>query len=168
MERRPWAVGRVCALVSGGVESAALIAYLLRRGKAVYPVYVRSGYRWEKAELHWLRRLLAAMANRRLKPLSCLSVPARQFSPQGHWAFSGRGVPGIGTPDSAVYLHGRNLLLLCAAAVFCARKGVGAIALGTLRCNPFLDASPVFFSRLEGALSNGFGLDFRIQPRFAA
>lgn len=162
--RRP--TNRLCVLVSGGIESAALVVHLLRRGKAVYPVYVRSGYRWEKAELYWLRRFLAAIAARRLKPLACLHVPAREFSRPGHWGFTGRAVPGAGSSDKAVYLPGRNLMLLCSAAVFCARKDIDAVALGTLSGNPFLDASPAFFSSLERALTNGFGRPFRVTAPF--
>src|SRR5579864_1110464 len=105
MPRHRKAAGGVCALVSGGVDSAALIDRLLREGRAVHPVYLLSGYRWEKAELHWLRRLLAAMASPRLRPLGRLRFPARDIAGDGHWALSGR-VPGARSADEAVYLPG--------------------------------------------------------------
>ena len=41
-----------------------LVAERLRRGWEVHPLYVRSGFIWEKAELHWLRRLLRALRGR--------------------------------------------------------------------------------------------------------
>src|SRR5688572_13979017 len=103
---------RVCALVSGGVESAALVAALLERGDRVHPVYVRSGYRWESAELLWLRRLLRSLRHPRLEPLSCARMSARALLDNAHWAFGAKPVPGARSADEAVYLPGRNLLLV--------------------------------------------------------
>ena len=114
---------RVCALVSGGVDSAALIERLLKGGRSVQPLYVRCGYRWEKAELRSLRLLLSAMASPGLKPLVCLDMPAEQFAQEDHWGFTGRRVPGARSADEEVFLPGRNILLLCAAAVFCLSRG---------------------------------------------
>ena len=157
---------RVCALVSGGVDSAALVSLLVKSGREVHPLYVRCGYRWERAEERSLRRLLRALASPRLEPLACLEVPAKQFSRQEHWGFTGRRVPGARSADAAVFLPGRNILLLSAAAVFCLARGIPAVALGTLSGNPFDDASPEFFSRLQRALSSGLGRAFRIEAPF--
>ena len=163
MPRHPRTAGRACALVSGGADSAALVAHLLQKGETVYPVFVLSGYRWEEAELHWLKRLLSALACRRLKPLTCLRAPVHG-SP--HWAYTGRGVPGARSADEAVFLPGRNLVLLSAAAVFAAQNGIGTLALGTLRANPFADASPAFFASFEKTLRACFGLPIRIRAPF--
>lgn len=157
---------RSAALVSGGVESAALLGALLKRGDAVTPIYIRSGYRWEATEFHWLKRLLGAMKSPRLKPLVILLAPARQICKAGHWGLTGRGVPGAASPDSAVHLPGRNLLLLSSAAVYCARHGIDAIAIGTLKGNPFPDARPAFFSGMELAFSAGLGRKIRIEAPF--
>lgn len=143
---------RVCALVSGGVESAALMAALLERGDAVFPLYVRNGFRWERAELYWLERLLRSMRHPRLRPLTVAKTEAEPVLGGGHWAFGGRPVPGAASPDEAVYLPGRNLLLLTLAAVHGARLGIDALALGTLKGNPFPDATPAFLSRAQRAL----------------
>ncbi len=164
--RRHRKTRRSCALVSGGVESAALIGWLLKRGDRVFPVYVRSGCRWEPVELSRLRRLLSGMASPRLEGLSVLRAPAKKLVGERHWAFGGRGVPGARSRDEAVYLPGRNLLLAVCAGVFCARRGIDSIALGTLSGNPFPDASRAFFSRLEDALTAGFGRRFRIETPF--
>lgn len=166
MVRHPGAARRVCALVSGGVESAALVARALERGDVVYPVYVRSDFRWESAERYWLGRLLAAIAAPRLQPLTCLRASARNILSPTHWSFGSRPVPGARSADEAVYLPGRNLVLLATASVFCARNDIGSIALGTLRGNPFPDASPVFFSRLEKALASCFERPFSIETPF--
>lgn len=158
--------GAVCALVSGGVESAALLARFLSRGDVVQPVYIASGYRWEKAERRWLSRLLAAMAHPRLRPLCVLEAPARSLSGAEHWGFSGRGVPGARSDDAAVNLPGRNILLLSAAALFCSLRSIEVIALGTLEGNPFPDATPAFFSRLARAAALGLGCALRIETPF--
>ena len=63
-----------------------------------------------------------------------------------HWSVSGAGVPDAASPDAAVYLPGRNLLLLAKAAVWCVLNGFEVIALGTLAGNPFADARPEFFA----------------------
>ncbi len=157
---------RSVALVSGGVESAALVARLLRRGDRVTPIYVRSGYRWEKTELRRLGRLLEALKAPRLKPLVVLPAPARHLCGAEHWGFTGRRVPGAASQDAAVYLPGRNLLLLSAAAVYCARNRIEAVALGTLRGNPFPDARPGFFSSMERALTSGLGRKLSIETPF--
>jgi 7-cyano-7-deazaguanine synthase len=74
-----------------------------------------------------------------------------------HWSVSGADVPDDTTPDSAVYLPGRNLLLLAKSTVWCALNGVESIALGTLKGNPFADSGPEFLS-LFGSLVR-LGLD---------
>lgn len=137
--------GSVCVLVSGGLDSCVMLAELSNR-HAVYPLYVRHGLRWEQAELSHLRRFLRALPVPRfpLHALTVLHLPARNlYGP--HWSLNGKGVPGRASRDEAVYLPGRNLLLLAMASVFCAVRGIRTIAIGTLRGNPFADATPVFF-----------------------
>ena len=151
----------VCVLVSGGVDSAFLLAQLLR-SHAAAPVYVRCGLRWEAAELHWLRQLLRALRSPHLRPLRVVRLPLRSlYGP--HWSLTGRRAPSAESPDAAVYLPGRNMLLLGCAGVVCAQAGAGpsAIALGTLAGNPFGDATPAFFRRMAACLSQA--LDRRIR-----
>lgn len=157
---------KTCALVSGGVESAALLKILLDRGDTVYPVYIRSGYRWETAERRSLQRLLKALASKRLKTVTTLHFPARELNGERHWGFTGRSVPGAGSADAAVYLPGRNILLTAAASVFCASRDLDAIALGTLKGNPFADASGGFFASMGTALTLGLGSPLRIEAPF--
>ncbi len=70
-------------------------------------------------------------------------------------------MPGAGTPDSAVFLPGRNILLIGLAAVWCSTHDVGQIAIGSLGDNPFPDASPEFFADFGRVLSQG--LDHQVQ-----
>jgi 7-cyano-7-deazaguanine synthase len=137
--------GPVAVLASGGVDSAVLVADLLRQGTAVHPVYLRFGLAWEAAEEAHLRRFLATLAAPAPHPLVVLETPVAPVYGR-HWSVSGEGVPDERTADEAVYLPGRNLLLLAAPSVWCALHGVGVIALGTLKANPFPDATDAFFA----------------------
>ncbi len=144
---------------SGGVDSSALIVDLLRRGQIVHPLYIRCGFRWEKAELYWLKRLLKAIQNPHLKTLAIADYPMKNFL-QRHWSFSGHATPKDTDPDSSVYLPGRNIVLLGQAGLFCAQNKIPEIALAILKSNPFPDATPRFLKALEKTLS--LGLDFKI------
>ena len=157
-DRRPLAV-----LTSGGVDSAVLAADLARKAWVVQPLYIRFGLAWEAPEEAHLRRFLDALpANVRPLPLVVLDLPVADVY-GAHWSVSGADVPDDTTPDSAVYLPGRNLLLLAKSAVWCALNGFEAIALGTLKGNPFADSGPEFLS-LFGSLVQ-LGLDRPLEVR---
>ena len=70
----------------------------------------------------------------------------------GHWSLGGNRTPDATTSDEAVYLPGRNLLLIIKAALWCQLHGIGRLALGVLASNPFDDATPKFFASLEEVL----------------
>ncbi len=148
----------VCALVSGGLDSCVMLAELARTYRRVYPIFVRQSFVWEHVELRALRRFLRA-ANINHEPLTVLSLPVRDLYGR-HWSTTGRRVPGANTRDEAVYLPGRNLMLLSKAAVFCAKHGIGTIALGSLGHNPFTDATPQFFREFARVASDA--LQFRV------
>jgi len=145
----------VVALVSGGLDSYALVACLLRSGAKVRPVYVRCGLRWEPVEQRALKRWLGKL---RVGRLAVLDAPVRSlYGPQGHWSLTGRNVPGARSPDSAVYLPGRNLILLSHAAVYAARHGISTLALGLLAGNPFGDATPAFLNAFSRCATQALG-----------
>lgn len=157
----------VGVLVSGGLDSAILVGHLLSAGRRVIPFYVRSGLCWQVAELAALRRFLGALGSPRLEPLVLLDLPlADVYGP--HWSVTGRGVPPADSPDEAVYLPGRNALLLVKAAVWCRLHGIEELALGPLRTNPFADAAPEFFAAFEAALQQATGGPVRFSRPFAA
>lgn len=91
-----------------------MLAELAKRYRRVYPVYIRQGLAWERAELRHLRRYLRAVG---LGPLTVLELPVRDLYGR-HWSLTGRRAPGARTADAAVFLPGRNLMLLSKAAVF--------------------------------------------------
>jgi 7-cyano-7-deazaguanine synthase len=155
----------ICALVSGGLDSCVMLVELVKRHAKVYPVFIRHGLIWEEAERRHLRRFLRAITITPLTthyaPLTILDLPVRDLY-SGHWSTTGRRIPGRTSPDAAVYLPGRNLLLLSKAAIFCARHDISTIAIGSLRGNPFPDATPAFFRQFATAAGGALGCRLRV------
>jgi 7-cyano-7-deazaguanine synthase len=142
----------LAVLVSGGLDSAVLLAESLRKRPAVHPLYVRFGLLWEAAELACLRDFLATLRSPALQPLVVLDMPVRDLYGH-HWALTGQGVPAAGSPDESVYLPGRNVLLLAKALIWCHLRAVPAVALAPLELNPFPDATPEFFAAYAALVS---------------
>jgi poly(A) polymerase len=154
-------------LVSGGLDSAILCVELLREFPRVVPIYIRSGLRWEDAEIDALRRFLVAVGDGRLERLVLLEEPIADVY-GAHWSTIGEDIPGSETADEAVYLPGRNLLLTIKAAVWCRLRGIRKLALGSLGSNPFPDSTPEFFCNLEDLLNQAMGGGLRLIRPFAA
>lgn len=144
-----------------------LLAEALKRRASVHPVYVACGLAWERAELHWLRRMLKAMKTPGLRPLTVLQAPAAPLY-GAHWSLGRKKAPGYRSADSAVYLPGRNLLLLSQAAVFCATRRLPEVWLGTLGGNPFPDSRAPFIRAFEAAAAAGLKFRVRVKRPFAA
>jgi 7-cyano-7-deazaguanine synthase len=119
----------LAVLVSGGLDSAVLLAESLPRYAAVWPLYVRFGLFWEPVELHYLHHFLEAVRAASLQPLTLLEMPVADLYGE-HWSLTGVGVPAAGTPDAAVYLPGRNVLFLAKAMLWCHLHGVAELAIG--------------------------------------
>ena len=152
-------------LVSGGLDSSILLGQLLASGRIVQPFYIDSGLLWQRAELDALRRFLAAMASSKLRPLVVLDLPLADVY-ENHWSVTGEGVPEADTPDEAVYLPGRNPLLVIKAALWCRLNGIGELALAPLSSNPFADATPEFFAEFQSALNRATLGDVRLLRPF--
>lgn len=153
-------------LVSSGLDSVVLLAHEATQYD-VRPVYVRSGLAWEPAELRMLSRLVSAPISSGVRPLTVIDLPVADVYPADHWALTGRA-PAYDTPDSDVYLVGRNLTLLAKAGIVAARADARRIALGPLAGNPFPDATPAFFAAMGEALSRGLAHAITIVTPFAA
>jgi 7-cyano-7-deazaguanine synthase len=141
-------------LASGGLDSAILVAHLLRKRRPVQPFYIRTGLVWQERELPALRQFLAAVATPDLAELVVLDLPLDDLY-AGHWSLTARDTPAADSPDEAVYLPGRNALLVVKAAVWCQLHGVGDLALAPLGTSPFGDATPEFFRDFQAALNRG-------------
>jgi 7-cyano-7-deazaguanine synthase len=161
MTPTPPAADALAVLVSGGLDSAVLLAESLPDHAAVYPLYVCCGLAWEAAELDHLHRFLAAVAAPTLRPLHVLEVPVADLYGD-HWGLTGEGVPGADTPDGAVFLPGRSVLLLGKALLWCHLRGVPALALAPLEGNPFPDATPEFFAAYEAVVGRAVGGSVRV------
>jgi 7-cyano-7-deazaguanine synthase len=157
---------RVAVLASGGLDSSVLLGDLARRGKRVFPVYIRAGLKWERSEIRVLRGFLAALNSARVAPLEILDLPMTDVAPN-HWTVTGRRVPGYRAALDSNYIVGRNLSLLVKAAIFCAHNRIGEIAMAPLESNPFPDARPEFFRAVERAVDLGVGLRLRVTTPFA-
>jgi 7-cyano-7-deazaguanine synthase len=148
------ASGTIGVLASGGLDSSILIGKLLGEGRPVQPFYIRTGLVWQSGELPALSRFLAAVTCDELSELVVLDLPLADLY-DGHWSLTGRATPGAASPDEAVYLPGRNALLIVKAAVWCQLHGVGELALAPLGTSPFEDASEAFFLDFEAAINRG-------------
>lgn len=152
---------RSAVLLSGGLDSAVLLARETAEGRMALPIHVRSGLAWEPAEASTIDRLLAMPPFAgRTDAVATLTVDMRDVYPTHHWALSGRA-PAYDTPDEDVYLDGRNITLLAKTAVLCARREISRIVLGPLKGNPFPDARPIFLETMAAAMA--LGLDRPIQ-----
>ncbi len=137
------------------MDSAILAGDLAGQGYRVHPIYVRFGLRWEEVELSYARRFVQTLDHPLVDPITVLDVPMGDTYGE-HWSRTGP-VPDENSPDEAVYLPGRNVLLVSKAAVWCSLHGVRTIHSGVLSGNPFPDATDEFFAALSRAISLGLG-----------
>ncbi len=143
-------------LLSGGLDSCVLLGHLLDQQRCVQPFYVRSQLIWQQEELAAVERFLQAVACPELKDLVILDLPIEDLYGD-HWSVTGREAPDAASPDDAVYLPGRNLLLVIKAALWCRLHGIDELALAVLASNPFSDATDEFFDDFQSALNRATG-----------
>ena len=141
----------LAVLFSGGLDSSILLAHLLAEGRRVVPLYVDCDLFWQADELAAARRFLRAVEREHLAEMVVLRLPLWDVYDH-HWSVTGEGIPGASDPDETVYLPGRNPLLMIKAHVWCSLHGVGELALGALRSNPFADATDDFFAEFAAAM----------------
>jgi 7-cyano-7-deazaguanine synthase len=156
----------VAVLASGGLDSAILVAQWAHEGRSVTPIYVRFGLAWEDVEVGHLRQFLASLSAPGARPLIVLDMPVADIY-GAHWSVTGHDVPDHDSPDEAVYLPGRNLLLLAKSTVWCALNGIRTIALGTLAANPFPDADREFFEGFSSLAGRALSWPLEVVTPFA-
>ena len=155
----------VAVLTSGGTESAAMVAEALQRYERVYPIYIRKGFIWEQMEMIYLRRFLVSLRADGLAKCAVLSIPLQPvYNP--HWSLGKSRVPGFKAPDEAVYLPGRNLLLLSMGGLFCSMRKIPNLWIGILKGNPFRDARSGFLHGMETVLQEAGDFPVRIAAPF--
>lgn len=148
-------------MASGGPDSAVLIGELAVASPRVVPVYVRLGMYWDRVEEATLRRFLRELVAPAVTELKVFELPLRAVYGE-HWSTTGENVPGFDSPDSAVDLPGRNLLVLAQAAVWCHLNEIPTLALGLLSGNPFPDATDAFFTAYTTAINEALSAKLRI------
>ena len=159
-------MSKVCALVSGGLDSCAMLYELSGSFDEVHPLYIKFGLYWEKAELYWLNKFLSSVKNNSLKKLKILEIRAKDMYDE-HWSVTGKNIPDEQSSDDKVYIPGRNILLLSVASVFCEKFDINSIGIGVLKSNPFKDASDKFFNAMEKALSIGLNRKIKVVTPFS-
>ena len=143
----------LAVLISGGLDSAILLGDALKgHWSAVTPIYVRCGLRWESVEFDYLNRYLDALRCPALKSLVVLEEPIADVY-GAHWSITGQDVPDAKSADDAVFLPGRNVLLLAKPLLWCHLHQAPVLALGTLQTNPFPDATWAFFALMQDTVN---------------
>lgn len=140
-------------LVSGGLDSAILLAEMVEKQiPKVYPLFIRCGLHWENTELAYLKKFTNAIKSKNLENLVILDVPVGDLY-KNHWSLTAKNVPDLNTPDEAVFLPGRNVLLTAKALLWCNLNKVGSLSLGVLESNPFPDATDDFFRNITDTVN---------------
>jgi len=69
---------KVIALVSSGFDSVSLLNYYINKNYEIYPIYVKSGFKWEEEELSHLKDILFYLNTlyKSLKPLKIAKAPS--------------------------------------------------------------------------------------------
>lgn len=127
-------------LTSAGIESCAMLQKACQQQDQVYALYTAIGHSWERVERDYWLRLVSAFELAGTREVEAGGVYAKE-----HWSVEGRAIPSLHSPDEAVYLPARNILLVSLALPYALEVGASEIWLGTLSGNPFLDATPHFF-----------------------
>lgn len=156
----------LCVLVSGGLDSCILLDELSSTSSKISPLYIRIGLIWEDTELLWLKRYLKKSNNPVFAPLTVLSLLMADVYGL-HWGINGENTPDAQTSDEAVYLPGRNIILLSKASIFCRLNRIETIAIGVLKRNPFPDGSLSFLQKFGEILSTGLDGPLSVEAPFS-
>jgi len=141
----------VAVLLSGGLDSTITLMMVAEKSRSVFPLYIKCGLTWENEELEAAKKICNWFDDK-VAPLVQIDLPVAPIY-GAHWSLTGQKVPSADSPDEAVFLPGRNLLLLTVAGLWCRQHDVTRLAIGVLDSNPFADAAQGFFTKLEDLLN---------------
>ena len=154
-------------LVSGGLDSAILLADMVnQKFPKVWPIFIQCGLYWEKAELHYLKKFINALEAPNLGELIILDIPVSDLY-KDHWSLTGINVPDIESPDEAVFLPGRNVLLTAKSLLWCNLNQVKSLSLAVLESNPFPDATDSFFLGMEHTINESVSGNVKLLRPYA-
>lgn len=155
----------LAVLCSSGLDSAILLGEALRVYPAVHPIYIRTGVRWESVEFEYLARFLDAVRTPALRPVVVLNMPVADLYGT-HWSLAG-DVPDEHSADEAVYLPGRNVILLSKALIWCHLNNVPEVAAAPLVSNPFPDATDEFYDGFANIVNTAVAGNVRVLRPYA-
>lgn len=143
---------RTIVLLSGGLDSSILCAYLRVRKEDVLPLFVERGQRNLAAE----RRAVGSVVNRLELPAPLVAqvhIPLEK--PLGDAFLTAHGRPA------------RNLLLVSIAAQYAALHAADSIALGNVEGDNFADCTKSFRAAAARVLSVALDKDIKVVAPFA-
>lgn len=154
-------------LVSGGLDSAILLADMVNhKFPKVWPIFIQCGLYWEKTELQYLKKFINALKAPNLGELVVLDIPVSDLY-KDHWSLTGINVPDTESPDEAVFLPGRNVLLTAKSLLWCNLNQVKSLSLAVLESNPFPDATDSFFLGMEQAINESVSGNVKLLRPYA-
>lgn len=145
---------KVCVLVSGP-DSYAMLYELSKKFDYIYPLYIKFGMIWEKAEIYWVKKFLNQAKIKGLQKLKIVSFDLNDILKK-HWSVSGKNIPktykhGVGVN----YIPGRNIFLLSMASIYASENNIENIALGVISSVMHPDSTKEFFSMMEKTTNIG-------------
>jgi 7-cyano-7-deazaguanine synthase len=154
-------------LVSGGLDSAILLADMVNhKFPKVWPIFIQCGLYWEKTELNYLKKFITAIEAPNLCELVVLDIPVSDLY-KDHWSLTGINVPDTESPDEAVFLPGRNVLLTAKSLLWCNLNQVKSLSLAVLESNPFPDATDSFFLGMEQTINESVSGNVKLLRPYA-
>ena len=154
-------------LVSGGLDSAILLADMVNhKFPKVWPIFIQCGLYWEKTELHYLKKFINTIKAPNLGELVVLDIPVNDLY-KDHWSLTGIDVPDLESPDEAVFLPGRNVLLTAKSLLWCNLNQVKSLSLAVLESNPFPDATDSFFLAMEQTVNQSVSGNVKLLRPYA-
>ncbi len=148
---------KIVTLVSSGFDSISLLNYYIKNSYDIYPLYIKSGFKWEEDEIRHLKDILDYMGNyyKGIYPLKIISI-SNDFSED----FNRRDF----IKDEDVEIPFRNLDLLVNALKYAYSIGAGRIAIGIMGLVAFKDNTESFIK----AINNLFSMygDYKVETPF--
>jgi len=157
---------REAVLYSGGIDSSVLLASLVQRGVFAIPIYLQSGFHWQKSERIWAEAFISTLDRDLVSPVVDLYLPLDDLY-QDHWSVDGKGVPDRNASDLDVDLPGRNAMAILKAALWCLHHQIDRLSIGTLSTSPFADAKEEFIERVAQLANTGRDRTIEIIAPFA-
>jgi len=148
---------KVIALVSSGFDSISLLNYYINKNYEIYPIYVKSGFKWEEEELSHLKDILFYLNTlyKSLKPLKIAKAPSDFLEDFNNRDF---------IEDDDVEIPFRNLDLLISALKYAKLVDSNLISIGIMGLVAFKDNTKTFID----AINNLFSMygDYKVEAPF--